>query len=128
MKKRTIVSVLTVTFLSLPTTAWAQLNVVTTTTDLAAMTAAIGGDLVTVTSLCRGDQDPHYLEPKPSYALKLNQADLLISVGLQLEIGWLPVLLIQSRNPKIQPGSSGYLEGYQGLALLEISQGAVDRS
>ena len=91
-----------------PLTALAGLNVVTTTTDLAALVHEVGGDRVEVKSLCRGDQDPHYLEPKPSLALSLNRADLLVEVGLQLEIGWLPVLLTQSRNPRVQPGESGH--------------------
>ncbi len=114
--------------LCLPLTTWAKLNVVTTTTDLAALAYAIGGEHVQVKSLCRGDQDPHYLEAKPSYARTMNRADLLIAVGLDLEIGWLPVLLTQSRNPKIQRGTRGYLDASQGLSIREIPVGRIDRS
>ncbi len=117
-----------VPFLLLPLTASAKLRVVTTTTDLAALTRAVGGDLVQAESLCRGDQDPHYLEAKPSYVVKLSRADLLIEVGLQLEVGWLPVLLTQSRNPKIQRGVTGHLDASEGLAILEIPTGKIDRS
>ena len=108
--------------------ASAKMNVVTTTSDLAALVQEIGGDDVSVKGICRGNQDPHYLEPKPSYTLMLNRADLLIMVGAQIEIGWLPVLLTQSRNPNIQPGSLGHLNASQGLRLLEIPEGPVDRS
>jgi len=70
-----------------------KLNVITTTSDLAALTQEVGGDRITVESIARGYQDPHFVEAKPSFLLKLRQADLLISVGLELEIGWLPPLV-----------------------------------
>ena len=78
---------------------------VTTTEDLAALVREVGGDKVSVESLAKGYQDPHFVEPKPSFILKLHDADLLVVVGRELEIGWLPPLLTQSRNAKIQPGS-----------------------
>jgi len=111
-----------------PLTAQARLNVVATIPDLAAIAQEIGGDLATVKSLCRGDQDPHYLEPKPSFAVAMNRADLLIEVGLELETGWLPVLLTQSRNPKIQRGAAGHLDASVGIPVLEIPVGKIDRS
>ena len=70
----------------------------------------VGGDKVTVEALARGYQDPHFVEAKPSFILKLNQRDLLVVVGRELEIGWLPPLITQSRNAKIQPGADGYLD------------------
>ena len=76
----------------------------TATTDLAALAQEVGGDKVTVESIANGYQDPHFVEAKPSFLLKLRQADLLIVVGLQLEIGWLPPLITQSGNPEIQVG------------------------
>src|SRR5205807_91240 len=85
-----------------------KLNVVTSTTDLAALTEEVGGDKVNVESIAKGYQDPHFVEAKPSFLLKLRQADLLIAVGLQLEIGWLPPLITQSGNPRIQVGAAGY--------------------
>src|SRR5690242_13362950 len=80
----------------------AKLNVVGSTEDLAALAREVGGDKVNVDSIARGYQDPHFVEPKPSFLLKLTKADLLIVVGLQLEIGWLPPLITQSRNAKVQ--------------------------
>src|SRR5512140_3747935 len=90
--------------------AASKLNVVATTEDLAALAREIGGDRINVDSIARGYQDPHFVEPKPSFVLKLQKADLLVVVGLQLEIGWLPPLVTQSRNAKIQPDAAGYLD------------------
>jgi zinc/manganese transport system substrate-binding protein len=109
--------------------ATAAVNVITTTEDLAALTREVGGDKVKVESLARGYQDPHFVEPKPSFILKLHSADLLIAVGRELEIGWLPPLIQQSRNPKIQPGADGYLDASQaGVTILEIPTGAITRA
>src|SRR5437588_12807309 len=82
-----------------------KLNVVTSTTDLAALAQEVGGDKINVESIAKGYQDPHFVEAKPSFLLKLRQADLLVTVGLQLEIGWLPPLVNQSGNPRIQVGT-----------------------
>src|SRR5437763_8537315 len=105
-----------------------KLRAVTTLTDLASLTEEVGGDRIDVEALARGYQDPHFVEPKPSFLLKLRNADLLISVGLDLEIGWLPPLITQSGNGKIQPGAPGYLDASQFAEILEIPQGKVDRS
>jgi ABC-type Zn uptake system ZnuABC Zn-binding protein ZnuA len=105
-----------------------KLNVVTSTTDLAALTQEVGGDKVNVESIAKGYQDPHFVEAKPSFLLKLRQADLLIAVGLQLEIGWLPPLITQSGNPRIQVGAPGYLDASQFAEILEIPQGTVTRA
>jgi zinc/manganese transport system substrate-binding protein len=113
----------------LPSAAAAKkLNVVTSTTDMAALAQEVGGDKVNVESIARGYQDPHFVEAKPSFLLKLRQADLLISVGLQLEIGWLPPLITQSGNPKIQVAASGYLDASQFAEILDIPQGTVTRA
>src|SRR3954464_11372793 len=93
---------------ALPSAAANKLNIITTTSDLAALTQEVGGDRVQVESIARGYQDPHFVEAKPSFLLKLKRADLLVVVGLELEIGWLPPLITQSGNPKIQPGNAGY--------------------
>ncbi len=104
--------------------AASKLNVVASTSDLAALAAEVGGDRVQVESLIRGNQDPHFVEAKPSYLLKLRQADLLVVVGLQLEGGWLtrgvhgPPLLSQAGNPRIQPGAEGYLDASQYTEIL----------
>ena len=89
-----------------PAQAASKLNVMTATEDLAAIAREVGGDQVTVDSIAKGYQDPHFVEPKPSFLLKLQKADLLVVVGLQLEIGWLPPLITQSRNAKIQVGGN----------------------
>jgi ABC-type Zn uptake system ZnuABC Zn-binding protein ZnuA len=105
-----------------------KLKVVTTTEDLASLTREVGGDRVTVTSIGRGYQDPHFIEPKPSFLLLLRNADLLVVVGLELEIGWLPPLLEQSRNNNIRPGATGYLDVSQGVEILDRPSVAVNRS
>ena len=105
-----------------------KLNVVTSTTDMAALTQEVGGDKVAVESIAKGYQDPHFVEAKPSFLLKLRQADVLVVVGLQLEIGWLPPLITQSGNPRIQVGASGYLDASQFAEILEIPQGTVTRA
>src|SRR5437870_8167961 len=105
-----------------------KLNVVTATTDMAALTQEVGGDRISVESIAKGYQDPHFVEAKPSFLLKLRQADLLIVVGLQLEIGWLPPLITQSGNSRIQVGANGYLDASQFAEILEIPQGSITRA
>lgn len=105
-----------------------KLNVVTSTTDLAAFAQEVGGDKINVDSIAKGYQDPHFVEAKPSFLLKLRNADLLISVGLDLEIGWLPPLITQSGNGRIQQGANGYLDASQFAEILEIPQGKVTRA
>ena len=105
-----------------------KINIITATTDMAALTQEVGGDKVDVESIAKGYQDPHYVEAKPSFLLKLRHADLLVVVGLDLEIGWLPPLITQSGNPKIQPAAAGYLDASQFAEILEIPQGKVTRA
>jgi zinc/manganese transport system substrate-binding protein len=112
---------------AVPLTA-APLYVITTTEDLASIAREVAGDRARVESLSRGYQDPHFVEAKPSFVLKLNKADLLIAVGRELEIGWLPPLVTQARNPKIQPGSNGYLDASQTARILEIPTGQITRA
>jgi zinc/manganese transport system substrate-binding protein len=105
-----------------------KLKVVSTIADIASLTNEVGGDRVEVTSIAKGYQDPHFVEPKPSFLLLLRNADLLEVVGLELEIGWLPPLLDQSRNNNIRPGTKGYLDLSQGVEILDRPNGAVNRS
>jgi zinc/manganese transport system substrate-binding protein len=105
-----------------------KLNVMTTTEDLASIATAVGGDRLTVDTIARGYQDPHFVEAKPSFILKLQRADLLIVVGRELEVGWLPPLVNQSRNTKIQPGGAGYLDASLQARILDIPQGQVTRA
>src|SRR5271157_2583537 len=95
-----------------------KLNVITATTDLAALVQEVGGDKISVESMAKGYQDPHFVEAKPSFLLKLRHADLLVVVGLQLEIGWLPPLITQSGNSRIQVGAGGYLDASQFARIL----------
>jgi len=108
--------------------AQGKFNVVTTTEDLASIAREIGGDRVTVESIARGYQDPHFVEAKPSFILKLQKADVLVVVGRELEIGWLPPLIQQSRNSKVQVGGSGYLDASLQARILEIPQGEITRA
>ncbi len=112
----------------LPASAAGKLQIMTATTDLAALAQEIGGDRVEVESVARGYQDPHFVEAKPSFLLKLRHADLLIVVGLELEIGWLPPLISQSTNPKIQVGAPGYFDASRFAKILEIPTGVVTRA
>src|SRR5258706_10743454 len=100
--------------------AQAKPNVIATTQDLASIAQEVGGDRISVDSIAKGYQDPHFVEAKPSFILKLQRADLLIVVGRELEIGWLPPLIQQSRNNKVQPGADGYLDASQGAKILDI--------
>ncbi|HEX8824146.1 MAG TPA: metal ABC transporter substrate-binding protein [Archangium sp.] len=112
--------------LSLP--AHADLRVVATVPDLAAIAKTIGGDKAQVIPLALPTQDPHFVDAKPNLALELNRADLLLAIGLQLEIGWLPTLQNGARNPRIVSGGQGYMEVSQFIRPLEIPPVSVDRS
>jgi Zinc-uptake complex component A periplasmic len=105
MKHVIVMSIGCLLAIFLPAPAEAKkLTVVTATTDMAALAQEVGGDRISVESIAKGYQDPHFVEAKPSFLLKLRQADLLIVVGLQLEIGWLPPLITQSGNGRVQVG------------------------
>src|SRR6266849_2679455 len=111
-----------------PAAAQSKLNVMTTTEDLASIAREIGGDHITVDSMAKGYQDPHFVEAKPSFILKLQKADVLICVGRELEIGWLPPLIQQSRNARIQVGAAGYLDASLAATILEIPNGNITRA
>lgn len=108
--------------------AAAQLKVVTSTSDLADIASEVGGNKVTVRHIGEGYQDPHFIEAKPSFVLQLRNADVWAFVGLDLEVGWMPLLLDGARNPKVRPGGSGYVDVSRAIPLLDVPQGAVDRS
>jgi zinc/manganese transport system substrate-binding protein len=113
---------------ALPARAQSKLNVIATTEDLASIGREVGGDRITIESIAKGYQDPHYVEAKPSFILKLQRADLLVVVGRELEIGWLPPLIQQSRNGKIQVGGEGYLDASLTAQILEIPNGNITRA
>src|SRR3981081_1185188 len=105
-----------------------KLNRIMARADLASLAQEVGGDKINVEAMAKGYQDPHFVEAKPSFLLKLRQADLLIVVGLQLEIGWLPPLISQSGNSRIQVGANGYLDASQFAEIMEIPQGSITRA
>jgi zinc/manganese transport system substrate-binding protein len=114
--------------LGLAAPARSAVNVMTSTEDLADLARQVGGDRVKVESIARGYQDPHFVEAKPSFILKLAKADLLVVVGRELEIGWLPPLIQQSRNAKVQVGAAGYLDASLTARILEIPTGQITRA
>jgi zinc/manganese transport system substrate-binding protein len=111
-----------------PPAARAQLRVVATVPDLAALAREVGGARVTVESLSLPSQDPHFVDAKPSLALVLNRADLLLQVGLELEGGWLPTLTTGARNPRIASGGRGQLDCSTLVKKLDLAGSNVDRS
>ena len=104
----------------LVSTAQAKLQVVTTLPDYGAIAREIGGDQVEVTTLAKPTEDPHFVDARPSFVVKLRNADLLIEGGAELEVGWLPPLLQNARNPKIETGSAGRIVASSGLRLLDV--------
>lgn len=128
MKTISIAIALAIALLPNTVSAAQKLKVVTTTSDLASLAREVGGDRIDVTAIARGYQDPHFVEAKPSFLMLLRNADLLAAVGAELELGWLPALLDQSRNNRIRPGSPGYLDASQGVEILDRPAGAVNRS
>jgi zinc/manganese transport system substrate-binding protein len=121
-------SVLATVLLATALPAGAAVDVVTTTEGLAAIVREVGGDRVKVVALSRGIQDPHFVDPNPSLAVKLRNADLLVDVGMELEVGWLPPLVTQSRNGAIQPGGARRLTAASVIAPMDVPTGPVDRS
>jgi ABC-type Zn uptake system ZnuABC Zn-binding protein ZnuA len=120
-------SIVALAALALASPARAQLKVVTSTTDLADIASEIGGAKARVTHVSEGYQDPHFAEAKPSYVLQLRNADVFAFVGLDLEIGWMPLLLQGARNPKVSPGGNGHVDVSQAIAVLDRATGRVDR-
>jgi zinc/manganese transport system substrate-binding protein len=121
-KKSLLFFLLIVSFVSF--TKAGTIRVVTTTTDTKSITELIGGNKVSVTSIATGYQNPHFVDPKPSYIIGLSQADLFVTVGLDLEIGWSPQLLASSRNTKIQKGAAGYVDASINIPLLQVPTSA----
>ena len=116
-----------IAFVTAASSASAQLRVVATTPDLAAVAREIGGDRVNVVALAKPTEDPHYVDAKPSHIVTLNRADALIEGGAELELGWLPPLLENSRNSKISAGAPGRIVASEGVKMLEVPT-SFDRS
>lgn len=119
---------LTLLIASAPGVAHADLSVVATLPDLAALARAVGGEDVEVTALAAPNQDPHYVDGRPSFLVPLSRADLLLVNGLDLEVGWLPPLLTNARNGDIQPGAPGYLDASRFVRRLAVPTRKIDRS
>ena len=125
MKKNKIIFFLFIVILNMPTLLLAgKLKVVTTTNDMRSIAELIGGNNITAKSIATGYQNPHFVDPKPSYIISLSSADLFVTVGLDLETGWSPQLLMSSRNSKIQKGSPGYVDASIGVNLLQVPTSA----
>ncbi len=108
--------------------AEAPLNVVASLTDFGKIAEAIGGDKVRVTTIASGVQDPHFVDPKPSYVVKLRDADLFLVNGLELEIGWVPPLIDSARNGRIKLGAPGYVDCSKNIPVIEVPTGQVTRA
>jgi ABC-type Zn uptake system ZnuABC Zn-binding protein ZnuA len=104
------------------------LKVVATTPDLGSLVREVGGDAVSLTVLAKGTEDPHFLEAKPSFIKAASEADLFVLTGMELEMGWAPPIIANSRNERIQPGAKGYLEASRAITPLEVPTGPIDRS
>lgn len=124
---RTTTALAATLLLATPIAAGADVRVVATTSSMAMLAREVGGDAVSVTTLAPPDRDPHYLLARPSMMLALRRADLVIAVGADLELGWLPAALQSAANGRIQPGQPGYFEGAAQIELLETGETA-DRS
>ncbi len=114
--------------LAVATPAFANLKVATSLSDLASVARFVGGNHVDAKSLCKGYEDPHYVPAKPSLMKAIQHADVFVSVGLELDNGWLPLVLPGSRNPKIQPGQPGFVDASDGVKVLEKPTGTVSRA
>src|SRR5437764_5222983 len=108
------------TILACAFSAQAKLNVVATLPDFGSLAREIGGDLVNVSVLAKPTEDPHFVDARPSFVVQLRTADVLIEGGAELEIGWLPPLLQNARNPKIDSGKPGRVNASQGLKLMNV--------
>lgn len=111
-----------------PAHAADTLEAVVTLPSLGGLVRAVGGDRVRVTVLARPGQDPHFVDPKPSFIVKARDADLFVVNGLDLEAGWVPPLLEGARNARIQRGSTGYFDASQAVTVIDLPTGRVDRS
>jgi ABC-type Zn uptake system ZnuABC Zn-binding protein ZnuA len=128
MKRSHYLALIIVLLMVLSTPVAAQLRVVATTTDLQCLAESVGGSLITATSIGTGREDVHMLAAKPSFMVQANRADLWIRQGLELEIGFEPLVIEGARNPDIHPGRRGHLDASHGIPLLDVPTVPVDRS
>ncbi len=114
------IPILLTVFAALTGTAPAKLSVVTTLADYAAIAREIGGDHVEITAMAKPTEDPHFVDARPSFVVKLRSADILIEGGAELEVGWLPPLLQTARNSKLDTGAVGRVQASEGIRLLDV--------
>ena len=108
--------------------SFADLKVATSLSDLASVARLVGGKHVSAQSLCPGYADPHFVPAKPSLMKAIQHADVFVSTGLELDAGWLPLVLPGSRNPNIQQGAKGFVDASDGITVLEKPTGTVSRA
>src|SRR5216110_952458 len=106
--------------LSCSLSAHAKLNVVATLPDFGSLAREIGGDKINLVVLAKPTEDPHFVDARPSFVVSLRNADVLIDGGAELELGWLPPLLQNARNPKIEVGKPGRVQASQGIRLMSV--------
>lgn len=128
MRRIGLIAVLAALFAGLAPPSAAELRVAATTMDLAALARAVGGEAISVSSLTGGGGDPHHAAARPSMIRTLYGADLLLAVGAELEIGWLPAALQAARNGRVLPGAPGHLDLSHSVRLIEKPDGPIDRS
>src|SRR5256714_4048575 len=107
-------------FIALAVCAHAKLNVVATLPDLGSFAREIGGDKIDIVVLAKATEDPHFVDARPSFVVSLRKADVLVDGGAELELGWLPPLLQNARNPKIEVGKPGRVQASQGIRLMGV--------
>src|SRR5437773_2781338 len=100
--------------------AQAKLNVIATLPDFASLAREVGGDKIDIVTLAKPTEDPHFVDARPSFVVSLRNADVLIDGGAELEIGWLPPLLQNARNPKIEIGKPGRVVASEGIRLMNV--------
>jgi zinc/manganese transport system substrate-binding protein len=127
-RKNLILALITLLLVAMSSPAQAKLRIVASTPDLGSIAAEIGRERVEVSNLAKGTEDPHFVDAKPSFIRILNQADVLIEGGADLEVGWLPPLILNARNPKIQLGTPGRIIAADVIRLIEAPTGPLDRS
>lgn len=118
--KKLLLSSITPLILSMPALAQAKLNVVATLPDFGSLAREVGGDKIELTVLAKATEDPHFVDARPSFVVALRNADVLIDGGAELELGWLPPLLQNARNPKIEVGKPGRVQASQGIRLMNV--------
>ncbi len=128
-RKLTLFTVFCAAFLSLCSYTYGgeRINVVTTTTDLADIVKVVGGDKIKVVSLSTGSQDIHSVDPRPSMVIQLKKADMLVKMGMDLDM-WVDGLISAARNPRVIYSAKGYVDASIGVERLEVPKGKIDAS